>query len=184
MLNARFWTIVAMILAAAATRLIPHPPNMTAVFAMALFGGACLTSRWLAVLVPLAAMLISDVVLSVTIYAAYGFTWSPATYLCLVLTAGMGLWLRDRQTVGRVTIAAVIAGVVFFFVSNFAEWLGSTRYPQTPSGLVLCYLAGLPFALNTVAGNLLYSGLLFGGLKVFQHAWPALRQPQPASAIR
>jgi len=183
-LNARFWTIVAMILAAAATRLIPHPPNMTAVFAMALFGGACLTNRWLAVLVPLATMLISDVALSLTIYAQYGFTWSPATYLCLVLTAGMGQWLRDRQTVGRVATAAVAAGVMFFFVSNFVEWLGSTRYPQTPSGLLLCYVAGLPFALNSLAGNLFYSGLLFGGFKAFQHAWPSLRQPQAASALR
>ena len=31
MFNTRFWTIVAIVLAAAATRLVPHPPNMTAI---------------------------------------------------------------------------------------------------------------------------------------------------------
>ncbi len=178
MINARLWTIVAMILAAAATRLIPHPPNATAVFAMALFGGAYLERRWLALLVPLAAMLLSDIALSLTIYAQYGFVWAPATYVCLAMTVGMGTLLRDRVSVGRVSLAAILAGVLFFLISNFAEWLGSARYPQNASGLMLCYLAGLPFALNTVAGNLLYCGVLFGGLKAAQHSWPSLREPQ------
>ncbi len=184
MLNARIWTIVAMILAAAATRLIPHPPNMTAVFAIALFGGAYLERRWLALLVPLAAMLLSDLALSLTVYSAYGFVWSPATYVCLVLTVGLGTLIRARVSVGRVTLAAVFAGAMFFLVSNFSVWLGSTRYPQNLSGLLLCYLAGLPFALNTVAGNLLYCGVLFGGLKLFQHSWPSLREPHTARAAR
>ena len=37
MTNARFAFLVGMILAAAASRLIPHPPNFTPIAAMALF---------------------------------------------------------------------------------------------------------------------------------------------------
>jgi len=40
MLNPRITTLVGIIAAAAATRLIPHPPNFTPIAAMALFGGA------------------------------------------------------------------------------------------------------------------------------------------------
>ncbi|MCI0359220.1 MAG: hypothetical protein L0211_12140 [Planctomycetaceae bacterium] len=176
MLSPRIWTIVAMILAAAATRLVPHPPNMTAVFAMALFGGACFHRRWLALFVPLAAMLLSDIVLSLTIYAEYGFSWAPVTYVCMALTVALGMLLRDRVNVGRVTLAAIVAGVMFFLISNFSVWLGGKTYPQNLGGLVLCYVAGLPFALNTIAGNLLYSGILFGGLEGLQRFWPSLRE--------
>ena len=163
----RFWTLVAMILAAAATRLIPHPPNMTAIGAVALFGGAYFSRRWLAVLVPLAAMLLSDIAL-----------WSiePMTYVCFLLTVGLGILLRDRISFGGVTIAAVAASVMFFLLSNGWVWFGSKMYPQNVAGLIECYVAGLPFAQNMLVGNLFYCGVLFGGMEACQRVWPALRQ--------
>jgi len=171
----RLWTLVAMILAAAATRLLPHPPNMTAIGAVALFGGAYFNRRWQAVLVPLAAMLVSDVALSYTLYAGGGLSIEPMTYFCFLLTVGLGLLLRDRVTVGRVTVAAVLASVMFFLMSNGWVWLGSQTYPQNAAGLIECYLAGLPFAQNTLAGNLFYAGLLFGWMEACQRVWPTLR---------
>ena len=56
----KLFTIGGMILAAAIIRLLPHPPNFTPIFTMALFGGAYLTNKKMAFLLPLAAMLISD----------------------------------------------------------------------------------------------------------------------------
>jgi hypothetical protein len=35
-------------------------------------------------------------------------------------------------------------------------------YPQTFSGLLLSYEAGLPFVLNSLAGDLFFSAVLFG----------------------
>jgi hypothetical protein len=186
MFHPRFLLIVSLILAGAATRLLPHPPNMTAVGAMALFGGAYFYRRWQAVLIPLGAMLLSDIVLSLTIYREYGFSWAPVTYVCMALTVPLGMTLRNRVAAGRVAGTAVLVGVLFFLVSNFFEWLGSERFSQTPAGLLACYAAGLPFAMNMVVGNLLYSGLLFGGMEVFQWTWPRLREtpsvPLPAAA--
>jgi hypothetical protein len=60
MYRIRFVVLVGMILAAAASRLIPHPPNFAPIGALALFGGACFSSKRAAFLVPLAAMLLSD----------------------------------------------------------------------------------------------------------------------------
>ena len=59
----RFAIIAGLILAAAASRLLPHPPNFTPIGAVALFGGACLADKRLAFLVPLAAMFLSDLVI-------------------------------------------------------------------------------------------------------------------------
>jgi hypothetical protein len=143
-----------------------------------------LNRQWLALLVPLAAMAISDAVLLSTVYAGYGWAWSWPTYACAALTVVLGRMYCRQPSVGRVALAAVASSVLFFFVSNFAVWLGSTTYPQNIGGLVLCYLAALPFALNTVLGNLLYAGVLFGGLAALQRSWPGLREAPAAVAAR
>jgi hypothetical protein len=61
--NTRSTVLTAMVVAAAAIRLMPHPPNFTPIAAMALFGGAQFADKRAALLVPLAAMLLSDLAL-------------------------------------------------------------------------------------------------------------------------
>ena len=61
--HARLIVLLSAIVAAAALRLVPHPPNFTPIGAMALFSGAYLGRRWLAFAAPLGAMLLSDLVL-------------------------------------------------------------------------------------------------------------------------
>ncbi|MFN3920557.1 MAG: DUF6580 family putative transport protein, partial [Methylohalobius sp.] len=63
MCRLRFLVLVGMILVAAASRLIPHPPNFTPIGAMALFGGACFADRHAAFAVPLAGMWLSDLMI-------------------------------------------------------------------------------------------------------------------------
>ncbi len=58
--RARFLVIGGMILAAAASRLIPHPPNFSPITAMALLGGAYFAKKRTAFLTPLAALFLSD----------------------------------------------------------------------------------------------------------------------------
>jgi len=86
MLNPRALTLVAMILAAAATRIIPHPWNFTAVGAMCLFGGAYFQRRWMALLVPMAALFLSDIVLAATLYGFRGLNVISMSYFLFALT--------------------------------------------------------------------------------------------------
>ncbi len=82
--------ILTMILAAAATRLLPHYPNATPIAAMALFGGACFANRWLAACIPLVAMLASDLIL--------GFhSTQMVVYGCFLIISGMGMMLQARR---------------------------------------------------------------------------------------
>jgi hypothetical protein len=64
---------------------------------------------------------------------------------------------------------------LFFAVTNFGTWTLSGMYPLTFSGLAACYVAAIPFFQNTVAGDLFYSGLLFGGFALTERFVPRLR---------
>ena len=41
-------------------------------------------------------------------------------------------------------------------------------YPHTMAGLIACYIAAIPFAINMLAGNLFYAAALFGGGELFR----------------
>src|SRR5262245_3554272 len=114
-------TLVTMIVAAAATRIIPHPWNFTAVGAMCLFGGAYFRRRWQAFFVPIAVLVLSDIVLAATRYdfSLFRFTSIWVGYGLFALTALIGMLLRGRVTVLRVGLAAIGASLMFFLVSNF-----------------------------------------------------------------
>jgi len=162
------FTVAALIIGAAATRLAPHWWNLTAVGAVCLFGGAYFNRRWLAFLVPLAALAISDVLLQTFVYPQYGPNYFK--YVCFALTVPLGMLLRGRTTLLPVGSAAIGATILFFLLSNFEVWLSGhgNRYPLSPAGLVACYIAALPFSLNMLYGNLLFSGLLFGAMETYK----------------
>ena len=60
--------------------------------------------------------------------------------------------------------AVLVGAVQFFLITNFGAWLFLNSYPKTLGGLVACYVAGVPFFWNTLAGDMFFSGVLFGGL--------------------
>src|SRR5690606_6989378 len=89
--------LAAMIVAAAMSRLLPHPPNFSPLVAIALFGGAYFASKRWAMLVPLAAMVASDLLLGARLGGTYleYFTTSAylpgllANYACIALAVWM-----------------------------------------------------------------------------------------------
>lgn len=174
----RYGVLTAMVLLAAFSRLVPHAPNFTAVGAMALFGGAYFTRKSWALLVPLLALWLSDIVLNNVVYRQYypTFTleanpWTYGTFAAIVL---LGAMLLKRVKPLSVVLTSLLASVLFFVVSNFAVWLGSSMYPQTAAGLLACYTAALPFFGNTLAGDLFWSGVLFAGFELAQRRFPRL----------
>jgi hypothetical protein len=174
--HARLTVLVSAIVAAAALRLVPHPPNFTPIGAMALFSGAYLGRRWLAFVAPVAALLLSDLVLG--FYPEVIFVYLSVAAIVLI-----GFALRGRKTALGVGSAAIASSVLFFLVTNFGVWLLMDYYPKNAGGLAACYVAAIPFFQNTVAGDLFYAGLLFGGFALLERMVPALRragEPQPA----
>lgn len=164
----RFTTLTGMILAAALFRILPHPPNFSPIAAIALFGGAQLADKRAAFLIPLAAMFLADLVLGL-------HALIPITYGCFALIVCLGLWLRKKQSAVRIVTAALASSFLFFFATNFAVWAASSMYPHSSTGLAECYAAAIPFFRNTLAGDLLYTSVLFGGLALAEWRIPALR---------
>lgn len=155
-MKTRYGMLVAMVVAAAAMRLLPHPANFTPIGALALFAGAQFDDKRWAFVIPLAAMLLSDILL--------GFHGQmPVTYGAFAVIVVMGFSLKERTTALRVTGASFGAATFFFIVSNLAVWASSGLYPMTVQGLVACYVAAIPFFHNWLAGTLFYAALLFGG---------------------
>ncbi len=170
--RARLLALVAAIFAAAAMRVLPHPPNFSPIAAMALFSGAYLPRRALAFVAPFAALLLSDALLG-GFYAGMEFV-----YLSFALTVLIGWAIARHKSPLIVGGAAIASSLMFFVLTNLGMWLFSGFYPRTMDGLVACYVAAVPFFQNTLAGDLFFTALLFGGFALAERAVPALRQPQ------
>ncbi|WP_413578068.1 DUF6580 family putative transport protein [Bdellovibrio sp. HCB290] len=154
--------LVMMVLGAAFSRIIPHPWNFTAIGAMALFGGAYFNDKKLSMLVPMAALLISDLALG-GIHSTTAFV-----YGAFALIVMMGWFLTENKSVARIGGLSLVASSVFFLISNFGVWIMDGMYPVNFQGLVTCYVAAIPFFGNQVAGDLFFSGVMFGGYELLK----------------
>ena len=163
------------VLAAIVLRLIPHPWNVTPLGAMFLFSGATFRNKRDALLVPLAALLVSDYAVVHFLYQGRFGWFSPWTWTAFLLTGLIGWTLRSKITVARVAGASLAGSVTFFLVSNFGVWIGGQLYPLTLQGLAACYVAALPFFRNSLFGDLFFSALMFGS-----YYWLQRRQLVPA----
>ena len=179
MFRPRLAALISIVMAAALSRLIPHPPNMTSVAAVALFGGAYFSDRRLAFLVPLAALFLSDLVLGF-----YGHM--AVVYSSFALIVCIGLWLGKDRSVPRITAAALASSILFFLLTNFGVWAFDSLYPRTLDGLIDCYVAAIPFFRNTLQGDILYTLILFGGFALLERRFSVLREssigPEMSSA--
>jgi hypothetical protein len=160
--------IVGMILFAAIMRIVPHPWNLAPVGAMALFSGAVIRNRVMAFVFPLLALLAGDFFVGFHILM-------PVVYGSFLISTALGFWLRGRQSAVRLGGVVLLGAIQFFLITNFGVWAYLNSYPKTFAGLMACYVAGVPFFWNTLAGDICYSALLFGGLYLAEYMSPALR---------
>lgn len=156
---------LALIALSVAGRLLWHPAHVAPVAAAALFAGFFLRSRLLALAVPLTAMFLSDL--------AIGF-YHPAVmasvYAAMCFPVLLRRILRSDVTVLRLVACSLASSVVLFVLSNAAVWQFGGLYDQSLSGLVACYTNALPFFRNTLAGDLVWTAILFSahGLIVYK----------------
>ncbi len=171
-----------LILLVAASRFLPHPPNVACVGALGLFAGCYLVGRR-AYLVPAAALLLSDIVGHVIGWPGmglYSLTTMAAVYLGVIAAVPIGRYMKNTAGVWKYPVASLVASSAFFLVSNFGVWLGPW-YPSTMSGLVACFANAVPFFGYTIAGDLIFTGVLFGAWELSQSkAWAGLLS-SPAS---
>ena len=148
-MNKYLITGIVIILLLALSRLIPHPPNFTPILGMAVFSGAIISKRIIAYLIPLSAMLLSDLYL--------GFHSSmPIIYFSLAVCVLIGTFIESRVSIINSLLSISLGVLVFFLITNLAVWYGSGMYEHSISGLMTCYFMGLPFVQNTFISSILY----------------------------
>lgn len=162
---------VGLLVAGAGARIVLHDlPNFAPVAAISLFAGYYFRSWCLAALVAPAIMAISDLKLG-------GYEWQMMLLVYAMLTLPVAARPLVRRFLaierGQIAISAarlaglvgcsLFASVLFFLSTNFAWWPWTDMYSHDMAGLIECYAAGVPFFRYTLAGDLFFAALLFGG---------------------
>lgn len=183
----RYLLPAILVLLATTIRLIPYvlnaaglvdisdpagmPWNISPIGALCLFGGAQITDRRLAFAVPLLSLILSDIGIGLLMGdITFGLhPMIPVVYGCFGLMVLLGTWLRKSQSglatrILSICGAAVAGEVVFFVLTNFANWI--EYYPHTMDGLITCYNLAIPFFKKSLAGMFVYGTALFAG-----YAW-------------
>ena len=143
--------LVSFIIVAVLVRLFPHPPNVAPITAVALFAGTHFGRKHWAILMPILAMLVTDVFL--------GFSMiSPIVYLAFVGITSLGFILK-KMNVGTVLLSSLL----FFVVTNLGVWF--LYYPNTVEGFTACFTLALPFFGYSIIGDLFFSAVLLFGYR-------------------
>ena len=159
----RYYLPAFLIISACALRVSRHfgvidlPPNFAPIGGLALFAGAVFERRVFAVMFPLTAMAVSDLFI--------GFYDAPimaAVYGSFIISVLLGRYIQARPSFIRIVGSSLVSSTVFFLITNFAVWLFSGMYLPDISGLEQALLMGTPFFKWTLAGDLFYTGVLFG----------------------
>ena len=135
------------------SRIIPHPPNFTPILAGIIFLPFIKKDLTFAVIVPLAAMLISDLIIGM--HSLMLWTYAPIIFL-----SGLTYYFHQDKVI-RIGSLAVASPMIFFLVSNFGVWVMGSSYAKNMSGLMECYFNAIPFYASSAISCLLFTALFY-----------------------
>jgi hypothetical protein len=156
-MNLKHKIVIALSLVAVAivSRFMPHLWNMTPIAAVGILAGARLGWKW-GIALPVLAMVISDIFIGF-----YSLPILLSVYFSFALAGLVGFLVRKTGIVGVILGGSALSAAIFFFVTNTAVWQWGIMYPHTFSGLLVSYIAGLPFFQNQIIGDLFFTTTLF-----------------------
>lgn len=151
---AEYALAIGLIFLGVSARLLPHPANFAPMGAIAIFSGLILPRR-LALWLPLAALLVSDIFLGF-----YHWPIMLTVYASLLLTT----WISGRLSLKFAPVAGLtlLSSIFFFLTTNAAVWGFGTLYTHDLAGLGQSYLMAMPFFRNSLLSDLFFTGLLVG----------------------
>lgn len=176
-INARTLTLVFIVLAAIAMRLVntqvPALSNFTPVGAVALFGGAYFTDKWKAYLVPLAALFISDMFINY-IYAGTltFYSSSLVMYACFMLMVFVGTFIK-KVNVLNVAAASLVSVLIHWLIMDLPFLYGQ---PNTWANYTTLLVKAIyPFETNMLVSDAIYGAILFGGFELAKSKYTVLQ---------
>jgi len=171
------------ILFGAFSRLFTFLPNFSALESLALFGGAYIALRYVAFLIPIAAMFLSDLVINntiarpffpnhdgIVIFSEY-MIWNTIAIVLIVL---LGRLFLKKMNLLKGVMGILGATAIFWIISNIGAWLSSGLFPLTFAGMIENFVFALPFLKNSLLGNFAFGILLFGSYELLTRSYPNL----------
>ncbi|MCK5853259.1 hypothetical protein KAH27_09560 [bacterium] len=175
-MNPAFLVATSIVLFAALSRFLPHPPNFSPIMALSIFAGAYFSDKRAAFVVPFAAMLISDIFLGLQLISLF-------VYTSLALGIFIGFLISKKKSVGKVVLASISGSITFFLLTNLGSWFLMPMYqPLSFVSLTECYTLAIPFFRNALIGDLVYCGALFGIYELVSKYVPAVSESAKLSA--
>jgi len=136
-------------------------PNIELVMTASVLASLYFGRGWGAA-VALIALAVSDLALGNSLIMI--FTWSAFTVIAL-----FGFLIKGQSL--KAGLYGLAGALFFYFWTNFGVWLIGGLYPQTLSGLIDCYLMGLPFLRLHAVSSVLFlsvSVFLINNLNIFR----------------
>ena len=147
-------------------------------FAAIALCGAIYFPRRIAILAPLAAFFVSDLILNAHYLATPHVTSIVSVrmipeYLALGLSVALGWKLRANPKAGLILGASLLGSIAFYGITNTGDWLLEPLYAKTFAGWVQALTTGLPGYPPTIAffRNTVVSDLLFTAIFIACMAW-------------
>ena len=149
------------------------PQNFSAAHAL-LFCAAFWLPGWMGWVLPLATIIVTDILLNVFAYDVTVLDPRLVTnWMILALFVVLAQWLARRRSYGRVFLGTLFGALLFYLVSNSVSWMVNPAYAKTIAGWVQALTVGLPgfpptwmFGLKTLLGTGLFTGLFAGAMKL------------------
>jgi hypothetical protein len=148
---------------------LPH--NFSPVYAL-LFCAGVYFSGWLAWVLPLGTVLITDVLLNLHYGAALLRPEMLGNYAAYVGIVWLGRQFNRRSSWLALLGGGILGAIVFYLVSNTASWLHDPAYTKDLAGWFQALTVGTPgwphtweFFRNTLLSGGLFSGLFAGAMK-------------------
>ncbi|MBC8342934.1 MAG: hypothetical protein ISR55_04040 [Bacteroidetes bacterium] len=143
--------VTGLILIGFASRFFIEIPNFTAIGAIALFSGAYLSNKKLAIVIPVLILFVSDLILG--LHKTMLFVYIP--FLLIIF---MGFYLQNNRKPLIILGASLLGSIVFYLISNFGVWVTGMGYSPVLSQV---YVDGIPFFRNMIAADLAFNAILF-----------------------
>lgn len=153
------------------------PYNFSAAHAL-LFCAAFWLPGWLGWVLPMATIIVSDLLLNSFVYNEPLLLQSSIPiWITLGIFVVLAKWLAKRRSYGRVFLGTLIGTLLFYLVSNTMAWFGNPAYVKSFAGWIQALTVGLPgfpptwfFGLKSLLGTSLFTGLFAGAMKI-SDAW-------------
>lgn len=140
---------MAIFLALATSRFIPHPPNFTSLITLSFYVPIFFGIRFIPVV--MFSFALTDFIIG--FHSVMIFTWGS------VLLIGLLINFFYTNMIRRI-LGVLVGAIIFFILTNFGVWMVSGYYEISLAGLISCYVLAIPFFSNTILATIFFSTII------------------------